>query len=59
VFQGGQATDYPVVLGEGRMLPDFENGIAGLKAGESRTFDLTFPADYQVSELAGKQVSFE
>lgn len=59
VFQGGQATDYPVVLGEGRMLPDFENGIAGLKAGESRTFDLTFPADYQVGELAGKQVSFE
>jgi trigger factor len=59
VFQGGQATDYPVVLGEGRMLPDFENGIAGLKAGESRTFDLTFPADYQVSELAGKQVSFD
>lgn len=59
VFQGGQATDYPVVLGEGRMLPDFENGIAGLKAGENRTFDLTFPADYQVTELAGKQVSFD
>ncbi|MEZ5617799.1 MAG: trigger factor, partial [Rhodocyclaceae bacterium] len=59
VFQGGQATDYPVVLGEGRMLPDFENGIAGLKAGESKTFDVTFPGDYQVSELAGKQVSFD
>ncbi|MBI4987254.1 MAG: trigger factor [Rhodocyclales bacterium] len=59
VFQGGQATDYPVVLGEGRMLPDFENGIEGLKAGEGRTFDLTFPTDYQVSELAGKQVSFD
>jgi trigger factor len=59
VFQGGQASDYPVVLGEGRMLPDFENGIAGLKAGESRTFDLTFPADYQAKELAGKTVSFE
>lgn len=59
VFQGGQATDYPVVLGEGRMLPDFENGIAGLKAGESRTFDLTFPADYQAGDLAGKTVSFD
>jgi trigger factor len=59
VFQGGQAEDYPVVLGEGLMLPDFENGIVGLKAGERRTFDLTFPDDYQVSELAGKQVSFE
>ena len=59
VFQGGQATDYPVVLGEGRMLPDFEKGIVGLNAGERRTFDLTFPEDYQVKELAGKQVSFE
>jgi trigger factor len=59
VFQGGQATDYPVVLGEGRMLPDFEKGIVGLSAGESRTFDLTFPEDYQARELAGKQVSFE
>ncbi len=59
VFQGGQATDYPVVLGEGRMLPDFEKGIAGLNIGEKRTFDMTFPADYQVTELAGKQVSFE
>ena len=59
VFQGGQASDYPVVLGEGRMLPDCENGIAGLKAGESRTFDLTFPADYQATELVGKTVSFE
>lgn len=59
VFQGGQATDYPVVLGEGRMLPDFENGIAGLRAGESRTFEMTFPSDYQAAELAGKTVSFE
>ena len=59
VFQGGQATDYPAVLGEGRMLPDFEKGIVGLNAGERRTFDLTFPEDYQVKELAGKQVSFE
>jgi trigger factor len=59
VFQGGQASDYPVVLGEGRMLPDFENGIAGLKAGESRTFDLTFPADYQVKRTGRKTVSFE
>jgi len=59
VFQGGQASDYPVVLGEGRMLPDFEMGIVGLSEGESRTFDLTFPEDYQARELAGKAVSFE
>ena len=59
IFQGGQATDYAVVLGEGRMLPDFEKGIEGLKAGENTTFDLTFPDDYQAKELAGKRVSFE
>jgi trigger factor len=59
VFDGGQATDYAVVLGEGRMLPDFEKGIEGLKAGESNRFDLTFPDDYQAKEMAGKQVSFE
>lgn len=59
VFQGGQATDYPVVLGDGRMLPDFENGIVGLGAGASRTFEMTFPSDYQAAELAGKTVSFE
>lgn len=59
VFQGGEATDYPVMLGAGRMLPEFEKAIEGMKAGERKTFDLTFPADYQAAELAGKQVSFE
>jgi trigger factor len=59
VFPGGQATDYALVLGEGRTLPDFETQIVGLKAGEHRTFDLTFPADYQAAELAGKTVGFE
>lgn len=59
VFQGGQATDYPVVLGEGMMLPDFEAAIEGLKKGESRSFDLTFPADYFSKDLAGQTVQFE
>lgn len=59
VFKGGQASDYPVVLGEGRMLPDFEQGVIGLGKGASKTFDVTFPEDYQVKDLAGKQVSFE
>lgn len=59
IFQGGQASDYAVVLGEGRMLPDFEQAIIGLKPGEQRTFDLTFPEDYQVMTLAGKQVTFD
>ena len=44
-FQGGEAKDYPFVLGQGMMLPDFENAVEGSKVGESKTFDLAFPAD--------------
>jgi trigger factor len=51
-FQGGEAKDYPFVLGQGMMLPDFENAVEGAKAGESKTFDLTFPADYHAKDLA-------
>lgn len=58
-FQGGQAKDYHFVLGEGAMLADFENAVLGLKAGEAKTFDMTFPADYAAKELAGQTVSFE
>ena len=58
-FQGGEAKDYPFVLGEGAMLADFENAVTGLKAGESKTFDMTFPADYHAKELVGQPVSFE
>ena len=58
-FAGGQAKDYPFVLGAGSMLPDFENAIYGLKAGESKTFEMTFPADYLSKEIAGQTVSFE
>jgi len=57
-FAGGQATDYPFVLGEGAMLADFEAAVTGLKAGESKTFEMTFPADY-VKDLAGQTVSFD
>jgi trigger factor len=59
VFQGGQATDYPFVLGEGQMLADFETAVAGLKAGETKTFPMTFPADYFAKDLAGQAVEFE
>ena len=59
VFQGGQATDYPFTLGEGMMLADFEKAVEGLKAGESKTFDMTFPADYFAKDLAGQAVQFE
>ena len=56
-FKGGDAQNFGVVLGEGRMLPDFEAALIGMKSGEEKTFDLTFPADYQ-AELAGKTVQF-
>ena len=58
-FQGGQATGYPFVLGQGMMLPDFEKAVEGTKNGESKTFDLTFPADYFAKDLAGQAVQFE
>jgi len=59
VFQGGEAKDFPVVLGEGRLLKDFEDALTGMKAGESKTFDLTFPADYFGKDVAGKTATFE
>ena len=58
VFPGGEAKDYPVVLGAGGMLPEFETAAVGMKAGESKTFDLTFPEDYRIKEVAGKKVNF-
>lgn len=58
-FQGGQATDYPFVLGEGAMLADFENAVIGLKAGEAKSFDMTFPEDYFSKDLAGQAVTFD
>ncbi len=56
-FKGGEAENFGVVLGEGRMLPDFEAALLGMKSGDSKTFDLVFPADYQ-AELAGKTGQF-
>ncbi len=57
-FQGGKADDYAFVLGEGRMLPEFEAAITGLKVGESKTFPLAFPADYHGADVAGKIAEF-
>ena len=57
-FDGGTSEDYPVVIGEGQMLPDFEKGITGMKAGESKDIDVQFPEDYQES-LAGKKAVFK
>ena len=57
-FQGGQAQGYKLVLGEGQTLKDFEGAILGMTAGESKSFELTFPEDYHAKELAGKTVIF-
>ena len=58
-FAGGEAKDYPMVLGKGTLLPDFEAAIEGATAGTSKTFDLTFPADYGNADLAGQTVQFD
>ncbi len=58
VFEGGEAKDFSVVLGAGRMLPEFEAGIVGMKVGETKSFDMTFPADYHGKDVAGKKVTF-
>ncbi|MCL2876240.1 MAG: trigger factor [Betaproteobacteria bacterium] len=58
-FEGGQAQDFPFTLGAGSMLKDFDANVMGLKAGEGKTFDLTFPADYHARQMAGQTVQFE
>ncbi len=58
VFEGGEAKGYPVELGSGRMLPEFESAISGMKVGETKSFEMTFPENYHGKEVAGKQVTF-
>ncbi|WP_144107791.1 trigger factor [Paraburkholderia sp. BCC1886] len=58
VFQGGSADDFAFVLGEGRMLPEFEKAALGLKVGEAKEFDLAFPEDYHGKDVAGKTAQF-
>ncbi|HEY9099113.1 MAG TPA: trigger factor [Thiobacillus sp.] len=58
-FEGGKGEDFSAVLGEGRLLKDFESNLVGLKAGDNKGFDLTFPAEYAAKELAGKTAHFE
>ena len=57
-FPGGKAEDYAFVLGEGRMLPEFEAATVGLKVGEAKTFPLAFPEDYHGKDVAGKTAEF-
>ena len=57
--EGGTAEDFKLVLGSGRMIPGFEDGIVGMKAGEEKVIDVTFPEDYQAENLAGKAAQFK
>ena len=57
-FPGGKAAAFPFVLGEKRMLPEFERNALGLSAGDTRSFDITFPGDYHGKDVAGKTASF-
>jgi len=56
---GGQAEKYPLQLGEGSMIPGFEEQVIGMKAGEEKEFALTFPKDYHNKQLAGKEADFK
>ena len=59
VFEGGKAEDAKIILGSGQMIPGFESGIKGMKAGEEQTITVTFPDDYQAEELKGKEAQFD
>lgn len=57
-FSGNKGTDYPIVLGAGQMLQDFETALYGAKAGDKVTAEVNFPEDYTVEEVAGKTAQF-
>ncbi|MDG2960929.1 trigger factor [Bisgaard Taxon 10/6] len=57
-FEGGKASDFVLLMGQGRMIPGFEDGIVGHKAGEQFDIDVTFPAEYHAENLKGKAAKF-
>lgn len=57
-FEGGKATDFTLFMGQGRMIPGFEDGIVGHKAGEQFDIQVTFPAEYHAENLKGKAAKF-
>jgi trigger factor len=57
-FAGGKGENVAIVLGQGRMLPEFETGLIGASAGDHRNIVVPFPADYRAAELAGKSAEF-
>ena len=58
-FEGGSAENAVMPIGEGRLVEDFEKAIVGVKAGDEKKFDVTFPEDYASKDLAGKKAQFE
>ena len=54
----GKAEDFQFLIGDGQMLKEFEDAVRGMKTGESKTFPLSFPADYHGKDVAGKQADF-
>ena len=57
-FEGGKASDFVLAMGQGRMIPGFEEGLVGHKAGEEFTIDVNFPEDYHAENLKGKEAKF-
>jgi trigger factor len=58
-FEGGSSERMPLIIGDERFVPGFEQNIEGLRVGESKEFDVTFPDDYPAQEMAGKPVHFD
>ena len=57
-FEGGKAEGFPLEMGQGRMIPGFEDGVAGKKAGDEFSIEVTFPEDYHAENLKGKAATF-
>ena len=57
-FEGGKSSDFVPVMGQNRMIPGFEDGIVGHKAGEEFDIEVTFPEDYHAENLKGKAAKF-
>ena len=58
-FEGGSAEDFPLVLGSGQFIPGFEEQLTGVKAGEEKAVEVSFPEEYQAEHLAGKAAIFD
>lgn len=58
-IENGKQAKYPITIGEGRFIPGFEEQLAGMKAGDSKEFDLAFPEKYYQKDLAGKKATFK